>query len=1009
METLTVVLTEAQQHGSFHKGGLKKLSALFGKIEEGEAAELMEIVLRGCVDRYLLVAKKDADMDRLSKFFCEFMVSASVFKSDVVFKLGVEHLLKRSLAGDKTVRYKSCQNFATIIMNMKSDAEISDDLWEEITETLTPRLRDKAPNVRMWAIKALGRLQNAESEDDALTVEIQRLMETDSSDAVRVAAVDNIAVAKHTLASIVARVRDVKKEVRVAALERLMNNVDVSHLSSSMRATIVTHTLHDREKAVKHAAVALVVKWCATLDYKVPKLLQLMNVGTNQEVVQMVGNTLIGVVENPAEYNVRATAELRDVVRHAAPKWEEGVGAVSPADVLWAHLRCEYARKNFQTAVAEEVLESLIPDTVVLCQLLGEAHKQPSVYTKKSSQMTARYLLRMTQFMDGADVSGGQELGKVCEAMLIDVRFPDKVVDEVLDAWARGLGKTDPQTIFEAITALSEKFAAILETTDEDELEQNEGALEVMKATRGLQLVHWALGKSINDRSATTQLNEAFGPFALEALQSTAPEMRMLAVQCLGMMGLANEEICGDHRDIIFQVAFHDLEAPVIRDTALKCLADMAAVHPNKFTNHSTLTNLLLQVQDREDDGISRVNAAVASSKLLFAGTLSEPKLFANLMKYFFLPDMLKASHSDEATEEEKIELNEAVASMQQILSVFFQIFFMAGPQREKVAWDAISDLMGDIVVLARDGLASPTAIGKIASQLLSMCEQVPQREGNDTARETSRAVVKARLSATAAREALKLGNSKSEKAATKELVKLMCQVEPSEWVQGSMAKAVSRTAKCVQKNCPLDKVTTTALEKYVSQCDAIAAEFQESDAAAADPIEEDDQELSEEAAAAAAYAREEAAQSEIHAFYDLSPGLAGLVEMAAAGSDEEEYQEKAASVKKKVARNVKAGGNKRRKLVQDDDSEEEQEDEQDNEDKGGEEEEEEVKPAAGGRKRSARAPRAASRAAPAKTKRTATRTSSRRTVNYAKLAGEDDEEEDAYVDQENAQPNAMA
>ena len=281
-------------------------------------------------------------------------------------------------------------------------------------ETLIPRLRDKAPNVRMWAVKALGRLQNAECENDALTMEIQRLMETDSSDAVRVAAVDNIAVAKHTLASIVSRVRDVKKEVRVAALERLMNSVDVSHLSSSMRASIVMHTLCDREKAVKHAAVALLVKWCSTLDYRVPKLLQLMNVGTNQEVVQIVGNTLIGVVENPGEFKVRAPAELREAVRHAAPKWEEGVGSLSSADVLWAHLRCEYAHKNFQTAVAEEVLETLIPDTVVLCQLLAEAHKQPTVYTKKSSQSTVRYLLRLTQFMDSADVSGGQELAKVC-------------------------------------------------------------------------------------------------------------------------------------------------------------------------------------------------------------------------------------------------------------------------------------------------------------------------------------------------------------------------------------------------------------------------------------------------------------------------------------------------------------------------------------------------------------------------------------------------------------------
>ena len=65
------VLTESQQHASFHKGCVKKLSVLFSKASEQEAADLMEVILRGCVDRYMLVAKKDANMDRLSKFFCE--------------------------------------------------------------------------------------------------------------------------------------------------------------------------------------------------------------------------------------------------------------------------------------------------------------------------------------------------------------------------------------------------------------------------------------------------------------------------------------------------------------------------------------------------------------------------------------------------------------------------------------------------------------------------------------------------------------------------------------------------------------------------------------------------------------------------------------------------------------------------------------------------------------------------------------------------------------------------
>ena len=40
-----MVLTEAQQHASFHKGGVKKLSTLFGKASGAEAAELTEVAV----------------------------------------------------------------------------------------------------------------------------------------------------------------------------------------------------------------------------------------------------------------------------------------------------------------------------------------------------------------------------------------------------------------------------------------------------------------------------------------------------------------------------------------------------------------------------------------------------------------------------------------------------------------------------------------------------------------------------------------------------------------------------------------------------------------------------------------------------------------------------------------------------------------------------------------------------------------------------------------------------
>ena len=100
-----MVLTEAQQHASFHKGGVKKLSGLFGKVSVTRLPS-WETILCGCVDKYTGV-EEGREHGSPSKFFKSRRLN--MYASDAVFRQGVEHLKKRSI-GDKTVRYKACQN-----------------------------------------------------------------------------------------------------------------------------------------------------------------------------------------------------------------------------------------------------------------------------------------------------------------------------------------------------------------------------------------------------------------------------------------------------------------------------------------------------------------------------------------------------------------------------------------------------------------------------------------------------------------------------------------------------------------------------------------------------------------------------------------------------------------------------------------------------------------------------------------------------------------------------------
>ena len=465
MQTINRAFDEAQRSAATHKSGVRLVAGALSKAEEGAkgaAGELVATLLRTCLDQCLICSKKEAAVDRVIKFFCELLAFKEHVNGDQVFRQGMEHLLTRSLAADKTVRYRACQVIAGAITAMDGDAELDEELLDAMVSTLTPRLKDKAPNVRMWAIKALARLQDPEDAKCPVTKEFLRLMSSDSAAAVRVAAADLILVTKAVLPQLVARVRDIKPEVRIAALERLAGkDVDVRHLSVDQRCTILLHGLNDRDAGCKRACEDLVLRWCSLLDFNVPKLLSLLNLTINEPVAELLARTVCDISANGATRGLKVSSALRTAVNETCPAWASGVAALSPAEVLWAHLRCEYAFKHSAPGVAQEVAENLIPDTVVLCALLREAHAKAALRDNASLQLAVRYLLRVTGFLEQADKTGGQDLVAVSESMLIDVLFPEKLVDVVLDAWAIGLGgsRVTDESIIASITALSERFS----------------------------------------------------------------------------------------------------------------------------------------------------------------------------------------------------------------------------------------------------------------------------------------------------------------------------------------------------------------------------------------------------------------------------------------------------------------------------------------------------------------------------------------------------------------------
>ena len=169
-------------------------------------------------------------------------------------------------------------------------------------------------------------------------------------------------------------------------------------------------------------------------------------------------------------------------------------------------------------------------------------------------------------------------------------------------------------------------------------------------------------------------------------------------------------------------MARNEIEEGEVRSQALEALIDMTAVYEQYVLHDNALTQFLLRLQEGAEPALLRVGAE-GSAKLLFSGRLSEPKLFANLLKFFFIPE-LAAQFSTEEEDEERNNnaFNHTIddaylgssSRLQQVLSVFFQAFFVGGKARDSIAFLCVSDLVSDLSMLVRDSLLDPSEMSRV-------------------------------------------------------------------------------------------------------------------------------------------------------------------------------------------------------------------------------------------------------------------------------------------------------
>lgn len=473
--TMEAIFEDAQLSLAKHRKCTEKLRAMQRKSDHSAFAE----EFFGYVACILPVFKREPVAERAVEFVVKYLTEAdeeNAAEQDELIGTICMALLGLSDAKDKAVRFRVSQLVGRVMNAMPEEAEVSDELFSALEERMLRRCRDKVPVVRACALRALFRLQDPSQPDDAITAELLRMMETDSSAEVRMAAISTIAPSKPAIRALLGRTRDVAEGVRKHALAVIREKVEMRWLTISQRAALLDECLSDRAPSVRAAGVELTRGWLRKADKQVLTLLKALDVSTH---------------ESPAERVIAALlheSESRALVASASADWH----SLAPEPMLCLRLQLDYlATEAKRTAEpkAEEMLDAAVPDLGAYCEALHRAVGVCRVPTPQgedgavpvAATFSLVQLLRISPRLDMANEHGRAELEVELSGLLKDLSVGDELLPPLvgaLEAVCVGEGERFGRLMHELISEVDDP----LEGADGSVEDDPAGADERLKA-----------------------------------------------------------------------------------------------------------------------------------------------------------------------------------------------------------------------------------------------------------------------------------------------------------------------------------------------------------------------------------------------------------------------------------------------------------------------------------------------------------------------------------------------
>ncbi|TKY47391.1 Condensin complex subunit 3 [Spatholobus suberectus] len=424
MLKIAAILDEARASYATHNRKLKELSLLRSK---SPSHSLFFSAFSKTLTPLFDFQRRLASADRVVSFVSAFVAAAS----DEFLDHFLKFLLVAAAASNKTARFRACQIVSEIILRLPDDAEVSNDLWDEVIEWMKVRVRDKIPVVRAFSVRALSRFVNDSVNSDILDLFLEMLPLEQNAD-VRKMIVLSLPPSSATSQVIIDCTLDVSESVRKAAYCVLANKFPLQSLSIKLRTVILLRGLADRSAAVSKECFRLLKdEWLIKCCNGDPlELLKYLDVETYESVSESVMEALLkaGLVK------LQNGASIQQYISSNDDKREEDSVHCPPSIQLmeaetalyWRtvckHLQSEAHAKGSDAAATmgteaevyaaeasdkNDLLEKILPATV------GEYIELVRAHTNAGSnhRFACRQLLLLGAMFDFSDVTNRKAAG----------------------------------------------------------------------------------------------------------------------------------------------------------------------------------------------------------------------------------------------------------------------------------------------------------------------------------------------------------------------------------------------------------------------------------------------------------------------------------------------------------------------------------------------------------------------------------------------------------------------